>query len=228
MVQKVEWDSDFFGFPIGQCFFNEVNAEFNEEKFIQDSLSYRLVYLFSSTSIYSSLFKLVDEKLVFKKKIEKRELVDSTVVFFDANLHSKSDLLNLVYLSGKYSRFNTDINFENSEFQKLYAKWINNSLQNVTNPQIIVKFIDGKLAGFISFSLNNQDAKIELIAVDEHFQGKGIGSELIKNVEFIAQCHFCQNLEVITQGLNSSAIHLYEKNNFICINKTYIYHYWKR
>jgi dTDP-4-amino-4,6-dideoxy-D-galactose acyltransferase len=228
MIYKVEWDTDFFGYPVGRYDFNSKKDIFVDEEFITDSSPFSLIYIFSNTQINSNLITLVDQKLTFKKKVDLSKKIVSNPVFFNPTIHSKLDLLNLVYLSGNHSRFKTDVNFKNAEFQKLYELWINKSLQNDTYSQIIVKFINGKLAGFVSFSFKDFDAKIELIAVDECFQGKGIGAELLSQVEEIARDKMCENLFVETQGLNLLAIRLYEKYNFTCINKTYIYHFWKQ
>jgi dTDP-4-amino-4,6-dideoxy-D-galactose acyltransferase len=228
MIKKLDWDSTFFGYPIGQCILSSTSDNLDEELFLKNTSEFLLTYIFSAYPLHSNLFALVDEKLVFEKKINKPISLVEPLVFFNPKIHIPSDLLRLVFLSGKYSRFNRDKKFENYEFEKLYTEWINKSLFTNTNSQIIVKFIDGKLAGFLSFSTDDITTKIELIAVDEDFQGKGIGSTLIGQVLSIACNHLCEKVEVVTQGLNSAAIHLYEKNNFTCINKTYIYHYWKR
>jgi len=228
MINKLEWDSAFFGYPIGQCHLTFATVKLDEDLFLKNSSDFLLTYIFSAYPLHSNLFTLVDEKLVFQKKIHKHISLFDPPVFFNPTIHKYSDLLRLVFLSGKYSRFNRDVKFENQEFEKLYTEWIRLSLNNPTKSQIIVKFIEGKLAGFLSFSIKDITTKIELIAVDEDFQGKGIGSTLIGQVESIAASLLCEKIEVVTQGLNSSAIHLYEKNNFTCINKTYIYHYWKQ
>ena len=63
-----------------------------------------------------------------------------------------------------------------------------------------------------------------LLAVHPSFQGRGIGSRLIKQVESQCLKQGVVSLEVQTQLSNLSAQHLYLKNNFAESRRTFLYH----
>ena len=171
---------------------------------------------------------MVDEKLIFISDFISSRNNNFELIHFNPSIHSFLDLLSLVYSSGQKSRFKIDSNFRNKEFEKLYEKWINNSIDQNNSSTILIKIVDNKLAGFLSYSLNGLFIKIELIAVDKDYQGMGIGTQLIEQLVKLAEINGKISIEVATQASNFSAIKLYEKNNFSLQSSSYIYHYWKQ
>ena len=228
MVQKVDWDTDFFGYNVGRTSLNEED-EFDFENFKLNKNDFKLIYIFSKKPIALLQDNLVEEKLHFKKKLDEKGLIKSSPIYFNPLIHYRKELLDLVIISGSQSRYKLDPNFDNNEFERLYEKWIDNSIQNLeSKSKIIIYLFNEIMVGFANFSINESNVNIELIAVDKKFRGKGIGTKLIKQVEEIAIDFNCETMDVNTQGINNDSIQLYEKNNFICLNKTYIYHYWKQ
>ena len=127
--------------------------------------------------------------------------------------------------SGKYSRFKTDPNFQQNEFERLYLKWIAVSLENSLD--IPVYITSEELMGFTTLQKkNNELADISLVAVDPSAQGKGIGHILIQHTIHKASELGFAKIQVVTQADNEAACHLYKKNNFLLTEHTYIYHYW--
>ena len=228
MIQKVDWDTYFFSYNVGRISLNEED-EFDVENFKLYKNDFKLIYIFSKKPLDSLTFTLAEEKLNFKKKIDHKVLNKTNPVYFNPLIHSQKELFELALISGTFSRYKLDENFTNQEFYKLYEKWIDNSINNINSKtKIIIYLINDIIVGFTIFSLKDSNVNIELIAVNGDFRGRGIGTELIKQVENIAKYFNCETIDVNTQGINNSSIRLYEKNNFLCINKTYIYHYWKQ
>jgi dTDP-4-amino-4,6-dideoxy-D-galactose acyltransferase len=226
MIEKINWDSDFFGYTIGKITVSTIDdvSNFLKSKSLKD---YRLIYIFSKTIISDYQLKLVDTKLTFKKTIDPHNLSKENNTIENFNKINDSEFLileELAYLSGKYSRFNTDSNFKNNEFKKLYQKWI--SGYKSENKNIILKKSNNIISGFILYSIENETIYIELISVSEDFQEKGIATELIYEIELIGYKNNCKYIQVVTQGENIPAVNLYKKNSFILINKNLIYHYW--
>jgi dTDP-4-amino-4,6-dideoxy-D-galactose acyltransferase len=226
MIEKINWDSDFFGYPIGKITISTIDdvSNFFNSKSLKE---FRLIYIFSKTIINDYKLKLVDTKLTFKKNIDLHILRKQNKTIENLNNLDDGDFIlleELAYLSGKYSRFNTDLNFKNNEFKKLYHKWI--SGYKSENKNIILKKSNNIISGFILYSIENETIYIELISVSEDFQEKGIATELIYEIELIGLKNKCRYIQVVTQGENIPAVNLYKKNNFTLINKNLIYHYW--
>jgi dTDP-4-amino-4,6-dideoxy-D-galactose acyltransferase len=216
-INRLEWDSNFFGYEIAKLESNFIESDVIE-------LPYKLIYIFSQKAIEHKSLVDADTKVELEKTQLKKN--EESLVRFSDKEHSFEELLDLVYLSGIYSRFKTDVNFRSNEFEMMYTHWIKNA---VSNPEsiILVKLVENKLAGFVLLSLKNDFGRIDLIAVGEKHQKKGIGKALIQAAENICIQNGLNILKVATQGKNLNALNLYHKNGFKTIENSYIYHYWK-
>lgn len=225
MIEKLPWDSAFFNYPVGKITIDNFDI-FESKQFTTEPKDYKLVYVFSKIELPHSLnLKLVDQKIIFIKQLHFNDN-ENIVNQFNIDTHSYDELLELTFISGLYSRFRTDQNFKNNEFSKLYKQWIDNSLSN-PDIKIVVSTLNQKLTGFVTVDLNDTVlARIGLIAVDNSFQGKSIGSELLNAAENIASENGNKSIEVATQFANAPAMHFYKKNNYSILSSTYIYHIW--
>jgi len=221
MIKKLSWDSDFFGYPVGKILIDKKN-KFDS---VIPKKKYKLIYVFSKEEL-AIKDSLVDKKVILHKKITNTQ-VQVACFEYNSKKHSYKELLELTYLSGKFSRFNTDINFTNSEFKQLYKLWIDKSVEKKNAFSVIVKLVNNTIAGFMT--LQEQDkstSSIGLIAVAALYQGKNIASELIKQGEFIAAKKGYTKIQVATQLDNIPAMNLYKKNSFNIKEINYIYHLW--
>jgi len=227
MIDKLTWDSEFFGYNVGRYIID--NQLFDENLLKENKDNFKLIYIFSDEAIHDiKEIKLVDIKVIFEKKIAKDLKDNESIVEFDSNIQNYSELEQLAYLSGIYSRFKIDENFKNNEFQKLYKIWLDNSLNGKIAFKVFVKIIDQKIAGFVTLKKNDdKTSQIGLISVSDIFQGRGIASELIKKAEYESWKNGFEVLQVPTQFKNKPALKLYTKNGFEIKEKKYIYHYWK-
>jgi dTDP-4-amino-4,6-dideoxy-D-galactose acyltransferase len=217
-VSKLNWDSDFFGYEVAK-----IESEFIEKEAI--NLPYKLLYVFSNNIInHTSLINADSKVELLKTELKKKDVV---VEIFKKTIHSFDRLLELVYLSGVYSRFRTDSNFRNNEFEKMYLHWIKNALLD-SNNYILVKIVDNQLAGFLLLSLKEDFGRIELFSVDEQYQKQGIGMDLIQSAENICTVKNINCLKVATQGKNENALNLYHKKGFLIMDTKFIYHYWNK
>ncbi len=87
---------------------------------------------------------------------------------------------------------------------------------------------EGCLAGYIYVEVEPEfsEASIEFFAVDERFQGKGIGAELLKSaVAWIFSFEGINELQLCVDATNSHAIRLYQKAGFTLANEL---HYFEK
>ncbi len=224
IVQRLEWDSKYFGYEIGKIEI-DVPEYFQPDELPVITKGFNLVYIFSMKPILVDNIDLVlaDKKIQFVRKSELLQDDFNRITKYDHGLSDK--LLNLAYESGKYSRFRTDTFFIRNEFQILYFEWIKNSVERCAADEVSVIAEADDLKGFITLSIKNNYAEIGLIAVNPIDRGQGYGSLLIKYAIDWAYKHDCHEIKVSTQDKNKSAIALYEKNGFALSNLTYIYHY---
>jgi dTDP-4-amino-4,6-dideoxy-D-galactose acyltransferase len=218
--KRLDWDSGFFGYEIAKM---SVDKSFQEESLRY--LEFTLIYVLSNRKLKHTKLFYADTKVEFVKHYLNYSNVSITK--FNSVEHSFEELLKLVYFSGIHSRFNTDPNFKNNEFLNLYKYWIESSINN-DNTIILVKQINSRMEGFILISLHIDFGRVELIAVSEKHQNKGIGSELLKAAENICLQNNKVKLKVATQGKNHTAKALYQRFGFELEEVTHIYHYWKK
>ncbi|MDD3876097.1 MAG: GNAT family N-acetyltransferase [Bacteroidales bacterium] len=230
MIEKLFWDSNFFGYPVGKLELKQT-TDFDLMSFKENAQKYQLVYIFSEEELKCDdpSLTLNDIKVTFLKKLCE-ELSDSipecTPYIF--NSADYSELESLALESGKYSRFKTDQNFKNNEFEKLYKKWIFESVKKNITQEVLVYRKEKQIAGFVSIVKNyNYIAQIGLIAVLKDFQGYGVGGILMKNAERFAFMHKYAKMQVVTQLNNIQAVSFYKKHSYSIQKKTFIYHFWK-
>jgi hypothetical protein len=113
-INKLEWDSNFFGFEVGKnIVLNPNHIDLNITQ------PYILTYLFSSEKLVELKERLVDIKCEYIKEIKnKTKKSMCNIEDFSATKYTFDDIKELVLLSGKYSRFKIDKNFEALSKQK--------------------------------------------------------------------------------------------------------------
>ncbi|MDY0076528.1 MAG: GNAT family N-acetyltransferase [Bacteroidales bacterium] len=225
MIEKLNWDSEFFGYPVGKHYV-ETPESFDEEAFVKAASAYKLVYIFAEKPLNYSRFALpADVKLTFQKLL-KSQIPETQLQLFKSDLHDYADLQKLAFQSGEYSRFRTDLNFDPKDFYRMYEIWIRKSLDSEQSV-VLLEEVDDQLAGFVTFDFNDSErATIGLIAVDSQVRGEGIGRKLMAQAEFAAFKAGKKQLRVATQQKNRLAKSFYKKLGYTLVDQIIIYHYW--
>lgn len=224
-ISKLEWDSDFFGFNIGRLIISEEDAlpKFNAENFA----NYDLVYVFAphELKIPDDELKLVDSKVVYRKTKMKPIAANPSIHLFVGKTPTR-ELYELALQSGEFSRFKLDEKFPNGSFEKLYRRWIEQSVRKVMADDLLCYFQEDKIVGMATVSTSNGVGHIGLVAVDSSCRNMGIGSELLAAVDSYFFEHKVFAVEVPTQLNNRNACLWYEKNGYEVHSITDIYHWW--
>lgn len=229
MVEELQWDSNFFGFPVGRIDVDAVKEE-SWKAALAEKKHYRVIYIFSDHEIKTvpPEVTITDIKVTFRKEINQVEKDLSSISEYDPHKHSYEELLDLVYLSGTYSRFKKDVGFSYKGFLKLYREWIDISIRLETT-KVLVKQNSGVIAGFITLDeVSKETSKIGLITVHPEYRGKNLGTQLIQACQQVALDQGKSILEVSTQDDNVAAKNLYVKNGFKINKIKYIYHLWNQ
>lgn len=233
---QANWDSEFYEIPIAKIELNkwEDGLEMELVDLVNKS-NYKLIYLFDKTCLLKmnklilekhSSIKLVDKKVNYLKKLSEKNNNVSLNDIITINSVSE-DLLNLAFKSGIYSRYKLDSNFEKGKFEKMYEMWVKKSVSGEIANVVFGYLVDEKLAGFITLKLERDTSVIGLVAVNETYRGKGIGSKLLNKVENYSIENNISEIQVATQLDNQMACMFYEANNYKKLNVINIYHIWK-
>lgn len=226
MIKKCVWDSNFFGWAVGEYL---IDADLN---FNDDTSEFDLLYVKSTKPFDKQLshFELSfsETKVVFQKQLTQSDFFSfKELKSVDENYAFIEDLYTLAYESGKHSRFKKDPKFGISYFKLLYRQWIDNSLNRKFADAFYVYEKDAKPIAIITYKVAENFATIGLIAVLSDYQGQGIGKKLIAHVEHNLYYMGITDLRIPTQLENVSACSFYEKMGYSITEKNHIKHYWK-
>jgi len=224
-IKKLDWDSDFFNIEIGEL----INLNSN-----QNNNFYDLIYVKqledNEFEIENYLNTFKETKIVFKKELStsKESLSFDNSFDFDTRKIEASLLYPLAFESGKYSRFKLDDRFGNDKFEQLYKKWVDNSINKKFADKIFYYLLEKEVVGFVTVKNSNDFSTIGLIAVDNNYQGRGIGKQLINIVENYCLELNINELRIPTQKENISACNFYKKLDYNVFEALIIKHYWKK
>lgn len=234
MIKHLQWDSDFFGFPIGVI---NMNNEPEWDSFIpvfkQKASKFKLIYFITGEELLlpAKFLKdlngrLINQRVLYSKQIMQADSNCPAYISEHKETKVHDDFIELAYLSGYYSRFKIDTNFPAGKFKELYKTWIRRSLERSIADRIFVASHNGKIKAMVTCKYNDSLCKIGLVAVSESEQGKGTGRYLIQLTEEHAFKKGLIKIQVPTQSNNIIACRFYKKQGFSPIRITNYYHFW--
>lgn len=234
VVQRLDWDSHFFGFGVGRC-----NAPFGNAATLSEALGrsahegLRLIYGMSPGDDAESASTakecqglLVDDKLTFEIALQPTsELTLPPDAGSDAC--SRRQLRVLAWQSAEYSRFRIDPAMPHGAWRKLYSAWIYNSLNGqIADAVMVVPDSNGRLLGMVSVAHRQQYGQIGLLAVHPESRGRGLGRRLVMAAMARSASAGCTHLQVVTQGANDTACALYRACGMHIAAHQRIHHFW--
>jgi ribosomal protein S18 acetylase RimI-like enzyme len=116
------------------------------------------------------------------------------------------------------SRFVTDPFFDAAANVTLHREWVKNLFGGLAQA-IFVCEIDNAVAGFVSNSVNTNEARIPLIATDATFRRMGIGRALVAKALNWSASQGVAVAHVKTQSHNYPALALYHRAGYV-VSKT--------
>jgi dTDP-4-amino-4,6-dideoxy-D-galactose acyltransferase len=234
--KKLSWDSEYFGIPSCKVVLNnsiDSNDKLEIENFITEFEFVSFTNINNNNLNNYWLSKqtnahLVDVNVQFEKVLSNVNQLESNA-FLKNDLMYKSDIAKIAEESFIESRFYNDVFLDKKKASKIYVEWVKNSFNNPEKFFIYTQ-INDKITSFLLFSIseNYQIAIIELIAVDNEYQNKKYGKELLRKLESYLSLLSIKVIKVGTQINNINAINFYIKNGFKLKECHSIYHYWPK
>lgn len=228
-IERLSWDSQFFGLEIGRTSQKKLLNVSNEE-----ICKYDLLYLMEKEIISDDAFLpyrnnlFVDCKLIYSKQIQNLSLTSDYIVKeYKNTCVRREQLYNLAYLSGNYSRYKLDVNFAEGKFEEMYKMWVDNSISGEMADYLFYIEDKRKICAFVTLKIAHGEGVIGLIATDKNVQAKGMGKSLMSKCEETLKLRGICRLNVATQVDNNTACLFYEKCGMNVKERNYIYHSWK-
>ncbi|MCX6582249.1 MAG: GNAT family N-acetyltransferase [Candidatus Aminicenantes bacterium] len=245
-VKYLDWDSNFFGFSIGRIYAHAC-AEERLSKGLENAVKAKiqLVELFcdasDSQSIHASersAFHLADLRLAFKKKppepvepAEPAEVVKDDgaltgLTFKKAGLKDIAGLKLAGHGLFTNSRYYGYPGFDRNQVDLMFQLWIEKAVKGEFDDELYYLGDESGILAFNSLRFEENAASIGLFGVEEAHRGKGLGSLLLNRVFHLLHNRRVTEVNVTTQGKNSSAVRLYQKNGFHLAKITLCYYKW--
>ena len=228
-VRPLEWDSNFFGLKVGRVDISASEDSISlasQKQVLKDQ--YDLIYVFGSQELFfeEADANLIDNKVVFALAELSGFNYHESVIDWPVENGLTDDVLLLALESGKYSRFKLDGKLPVGSYERLYTRWIEQSVNHSIASDVFCYMIEGKPRGLVTIDLNDGVGTIGLVAIHPDFQHQGIGTSILRHIIRFAHDKRCEKLYVATQLDNEPACHLYKKCGMVIDSITKVWHWW--
>ena len=233
IIADLKWDSFFFRKKISSVILESKDTVVQWKQMLSSSPA-DLIYLRFTDNLSNNqrkFLKLLQPDIsvtneTFEKNPKFKKIPKSiTIQIVD---RPNDFLYSMVLNCGKHSRFYLDPTLRR-DYSRLYRQWLTNAFTK-KNWHCIISSNDQIVSGFSVFSRDSENAgHIELLAVDEFFQGKKIGRCLLQASEnFLIKTYGITKILVKTQEDNIPACLCYQKFGYLLSKKEHIYHIWRK
>jgi len=230
-IEHLEWDSDFFGFPVGKTN-QEIKSESDFEK-IYSKTDLNLIYYFTKEQLDEELLKneyfnviLVDAKVSIEKRLNPNAKIHPKVEIYKEE-SVDPDLMQLALTAGLHSRFFKDENISYFKSKELYKIWIEKSVKRILADIVLVYRENNKIIGFMTILTKGVNPHVSLLAVDPLFEGRGVSFALMSSMEGILLSKGYEIVKSETQDQNKKAMLIYRRQGVEFKEKHFVYHLWR-
>lgn len=221
---KDKFDSEIFGLNVAKIKYLHTNGESTLMKkniisllkeLKENKINYATHRVSSSDfaliqELEDNNFKLVDGLISLKTQIDNISLSESKMIR-EADLKDIDDLKKLASSVFYLNRVYNDSFLDKKKANKMYEKWIENSLNKSVADIVLVYEEDQKILGFITIQKNGH---IPLMGVDKNSRGKGMAKKLINAAFKRIQKWGGRTSYIETQMANIPALRAYQSCGF--------------
>jgi dTDP-4-amino-4,6-dideoxy-D-galactose acyltransferase len=233
--ELLEWDGDFFGFPVARVREPALDPETAgsiDEWCAQYGV--RCLYLLLDADDRGSArvaaahdYRLVDVRVTLRHDLDPVPAPDPDVPIREAELRDLGALTALAARSHRDSRFYHDDGFPRERCDALYATWIE---QAVHDPHrwVGVREVEGRAVGYQAVRPpdNAGVAAMEILAVDESHRREGIGRNLLFAGLRWGSSAGAIAVETATQERNRVSVETHLALGFVCTRRDAWHHKW--
>jgi dTDP-4-amino-4,6-dideoxy-D-galactose acyltransferase len=218
LIERLEWDSSFFGFPIGKVR-EGVRAD-EIELAVREAgrCNLRCIYLLAPANDYALLDKAQRSGFLVRDiRIElERGVVGHQASKAGLRRGSVEDLACLSSIareSFRHTRFFADYGFPPDRSAELYVEWLRLGLEGEDG---WVALVSENAHGFVVCRVDRPSGigSIALIGVASGATKKGLGSALMAGAGALFVGSSLQTATVVTQGNNVAAQRLYQAHGY--------------
>jgi ribosomal protein S18 acetylase RimI-like enzyme len=227
----LEWDTAYFGLSSAKVNLRGVVEMRGQEEIIEFCKNYDFVTIANNDNLKENNYWignmtnsfLTDVNIqLIKFLVDKpKNVLENTYVV--NNLARNERILEIARGTFNHSRFFNDPKLPHQKAKNIYVHWTESAFSK-DNKYFAIAEKEGNIIGYILFSIHEDTSVIELIAVDERYQGQRVGRTLVNRMESYVIDVGTRKIKVGTQVNNISAIQFYFAMRFKYMSTTSIYH----
>ncbi len=230
----LEWDTTHFGRRIARLESDRLTPAIVDEAFAWcaaeriDCLYFLAVADDAQTTQLTAAhgFQLVDIRMVVKRLVSRGEEFGARE---SVRSFCNSDLAALKAVARKAhtgTRFFGDPHFDREQCASLYEVWLERSCTGWADAVFTAQF-DGVPVGYCTCHLaGNGRGTLGIVGLAEHARGKGLGQQMVSAMLEFHRDHGTERVQIVTQGRNTIAQRLYQRNGFLTESVMLWYHKW--
>ncbi len=242
VLEKLEWDSEHFGFPVA-CLTASDLDEAGVARSLEAAIDagFRLIYWTTGAdrmlpepllATYGGL--LADRRAVFElsdlsmiRQVSSERSVSGWRIVEHERGPASPRLVELAISAGEDSRFNRDKRIPRDLFEGLYEIWIQRSTRGeLADAVLVAETAEGKPIGLITIAMPDGSGKLGLLAVAEEARGRGVGSRLMESAHRWMATRYVPRAWLITQLRNQAACRLFSRMGYKLAELANVYHFW--
>jgi ribosomal protein S18 acetylase RimI-like enzyme len=228
----LDWDSEFWGVPIGRVAGDTLTAERLRAIDSWAAANHvRCVYFLARSDDPQTAqvaeeggFRLMDLRVELRQKVDE---TPPTPRVREARPDDHERLRTIARRSHATTRFYADTRFPDKRCDDLYGRWIDRSLEGWA-AAVLVAERQGAAVGYCSVHLDAESGagSIGLIAVDAAVRRSGVGLELATGAVAWCASRGARTMSVVTQGRNPAALRTFQRAGFLVSSVELWFHKW--
>lgn len=231
---QLQWDTDYFRInsarinllgPVDEKAQNEIISFCNGYEFVTISNNGNVQENNEWIGERTNAF-LADMNIQFIKALVDKPDYQNEKSYVVNSLSRNEQIVEIARKSFNYSRFFNDPKLPQEQAKNIYLHWTECAFGQ-ENKYFVILEREGDIAGYILFSMSGDSSVIELIAVDEKYQGQRVGKSLIHTMESFVIDQGIKKMKVGTQVNNISAAQFYNAMGFKYISCGSMFHLWR-
>ena len=237
-VELLEWDTEFFGFPVAQ-----VTSDHLSEQDLENVLNFcrsnsvRLLQFKCDSNDRDSVllaeangFHFADVRITMKRGIN-NDFVPNRLpkgigfrIAEQPDIDRLTDLADGIYL---HSRYYFDRNFDGERVREFYRDWVRKAVEGTFDDEACLLCENNRPFAFCTIRFGEpRGARIGLVGMDPSYAGRDLARVLVTNSLAAIAARDVRTVDVVTQGRNYPAQRLYQKAGFLTSWAEIYYHLW--
>lgn len=238
-IEKLEWDSNFFGIRVGRVIIDD-KAAINSEVFLQEAeTQFDLVYVLSYDKLLSTeltvlgKLSLKDIMLTLSMPFNKDQFTHGYYKFRTAlDNEELNGCYKIAEQTAVVSRFYSEPIVGVEKTKGLYRRWIDTAIDKTFSDGLFIKYESDEISGIhlIKTDCKNKIGYFTLTGVNPDFKRKGIGRELwMQSFAYWAQEREIDTIKSPFSFQNKESLNFHLKMGFNKVEEIkYIYHWVKK